>query len=77
MFESLLVCDTLTLDRLLATHLAVDENMATSTQNQAFHTVLFLYKEVLKQDLDLKVDAVRAKKYAYQLGKFSIKAKVT
>ena len=28
-------------------------------------TFLFLYKEVLKQDLDLKVDAVRAKKSKY------------
>ncbi|MBW4667169.1 MAG: tyrosine-type recombinase/integrase [Cyanomargarita calcarea GSE-NOS-MK-12-04C] len=28
-------------------------------------TILFLYKEVLKQDLDLKVDAVRAKKSKY------------
>ena len=44
------------------THLAVNENVAASTQNQALHAVLFLYKEVLKQDLDLKVDAVRAKK---------------
>jgi len=26
---------------------------------------LFFYKEVLKQDLDLKVDAVRAKKSNY------------
>ncbi|MBW4643744.1 MAG: integron integrase [Goleter apudmare HA4340-LM2] len=47
------------------THLAVHENVAASTQNQALHAVLFLYKEVLKQDLDLKVDAVRAKKSKY------------
>jgi len=40
------------------THLAVNENVAASTQNQALHAVLFLYKKVLKQDLDLKVDAV-------------------
>lgn len=39
--------------------------MAISTQNQALHAVIFLYKEVLKQDLDLKVDAVRAKKPKY------------
>ncbi|PMB17675.1 phage integrase N-terminal SAM-like domain-containing protein, partial [Fischerella thermalis] len=31
------------------THLAVNENVAASTQNQALHAVLFLYKEVLKQ----------------------------
>ena len=47
------------------THLAVNENVAASTQNQALHAVLFLYKEVLKQDLDLKVDAVHAKKSKY------------
>ncbi|MBD1929498.1 phage integrase N-terminal SAM-like domain-containing protein [Trichocoleus sp. FACHB-90] len=47
------------------THLAVNENVAASTQNQALHAVSFLYKEVLKQDLDLKVDAVRAKKSNY------------
>ncbi len=47
------------------THLAVQENVAASTQNQALHAILFLYKEVLKQDLDLKVDAVRAKKSKY------------
>jgi integrase len=49
------------------THLAVNENVAASMQNQALHAVLFLYKEVLKQDLDLKVDAVRAKKSKYLL----------
>ncbi len=47
------------------THLAVNENVAASTQNQALYAVLFLYKEVLKQDLDWKVDAVRAKKSNY------------
>jgi len=47
------------------THLAVHENVAASTQNQALHAVLFLYREVLKQDLDLKVDALRAKKSKY------------
>jgi hypothetical protein len=48
------------------TDLAVSENVAASTQNQALHAVLFLYKEVLKQDLDLKVDALRAKKSKYK-----------
>ncbi|RUR76791.1 phage integrase N-terminal SAM-like domain-containing protein [Chlorogloeopsis fritschii PCC 9212] len=46
-------------------HLAVNENVAASMQNQALHAILFLYREVLKQDLDLKVDAVRAKKSKY------------
>ena len=43
------------------THLAVDENVAASTQNQAFSALLFLYREVLHQELGL-VDAMRAKK---------------
>ena len=47
------------------THLAVEENVAASTQNQALNAILFLYKEVLKQELDLKVDAVRAKRSRY------------
>lgn len=32
------------------THLAVNENVAASTQKQALRAVLFLYKEVLKKD---------------------------
>jgi integron integrase len=47
------------------THLAVKENVAASTQNQALNAILFLYKEVLKQELDLRVDAVRAKRTRY------------
>ena len=30
-------------------HLAVDRNMAASTQNQALSVILFLYREVLNQ----------------------------
>jgi Phage integrase, N-terminal SAM-like domain len=44
------------------TDLAVNQKVAASTQNQTLNAILFLYKEVLKQDLDLKVDAVRAKR---------------
>ncbi|BAY34103.1 putative transposase [Nostoc carneum NIES-2107] len=47
------------------TDLAVNRKVAASTQNQALNTILFLYREVLKQDLDLKVDAVRAKPSKY------------
>ncbi len=47
------------------THIAVNENVAASTQNQALYAVLFLYKQVLKQDLNLKIDAVSAKKYKH------------
>jgi integron integrase len=44
------------------THLAVDENVAASTQNQALCAILFLYKHVLQQELDLCLDTVRAKR---------------
>jgi site-specific recombinase XerD len=47
------------------TDLAVNQKVAASTQNQALNAILFLYKEVLKQDLDLQVDAVRAKRSKY------------
>ena len=36
------------------TYLVVNENVAASTQNQTLRAVLFLYREVLKQDLDLR-----------------------
>ena len=49
----------------LLTHIAVNEKVAASTQNQALYAILFLYREVMKQELDLKVDAVRAKKSKY------------
>ncbi len=44
------------------THLAVDQNVAASTQNQAFSALLFLYREVLRKDLDFPIDSARAKK---------------
>jgi integron integrase len=43
------------------THLAVEQNVAASTQNQALSALLFLYREVLETELG-PVDAVRAKK---------------
>ena len=43
------------------THLAVDENVAASTQNQAFSAILFMYHNVLDKPLE-NVDALRAKK---------------
>ena len=43
------------------THLAVKENVAASTQNQALSALLFLYREVLHQELR-PVDALRAKR---------------
>ncbi len=43
-------------------HLGVRENVAASTQNQAFAALLFLYRYVLEQDLGNVADVVRAKK---------------
>ncbi len=53
------------------THLAVKENvaastqnqaLAASTQNQALSALWFLYRKVLPQDLDSPIDALRARK---------------
>jgi len=44
------------------THLAVENNVAASTQNQALNALLFLYKHVLKEPLAQGIDAIRAKK---------------
>jgi integron integrase len=42
--------------------LAVEQNVAPSTQNQALSALLFLYRNVLKIELSGAVDAVRAQK---------------
>lgn len=47
--------------QMFLTHLAVVENVAASTQNQALAGILFLYRNVLGIELQ-NVDAVRAKK---------------
>jgi len=44
------------------THLAVDQNMAASTQNQALSALLFLYREVLEQEFHGPIDQIRAKR---------------
>jgi len=46
------------------TDLAVTRNVAAATQNQALAAILFLYKEVLGQELPWLNDVVRAKKPA-------------
>jgi integron integrase len=43
------------------TDLAVDDHVSASTQNQAFHALLFLYQQVLDKPLP-RLDAVRAKR---------------
>ena len=47
------------------THLAVEKQVSASTQNQAFSAVLFLYRQVLHQDLGSSINAVRAKPSRY------------
>jgi hypothetical protein len=37
-------------------HLAVQEQVAASTQNHALSAILFLYREVLRQELDTSID---------------------
>lgn len=46
---------------MFLTDLAVKGHVAASTQNQAFHSLLFLYQRVLKMELP-QLDAVRAKR---------------
>lgn len=43
-------------------HLAVNLRVASSTQNQAFNALLFLYRNVLGIELNEKIQAIRAKK---------------
>jgi site-specific recombinase XerD len=44
------------------TDLAVNGNVAASTQNQAMNALVFLYKRVLNHPMDGRIDAMRAKK---------------
>src|SRR4051812_3502106 len=43
-------------------HLATEQKVAASTQNQALSAVLFLYRVVLDQPLDWVDDVIRAQK---------------
>lgn len=43
------------------THLAVEDGVSASTQNQALNALVFLYREVLGQDLGELPNAVRAR----------------
>ena len=40
------------------THLAVNKKASSSTRNQAMNALVFLYRKVLKKQLDEKIDAV-------------------
>jgi integron integrase len=47
------------------THLAVDQQVAASTQNQALSAVLFLYRRVLDMDVETELKSVRARRSKY------------
>lgn len=47
------------------THLAVEGNVATATQNQAMNALVFLYKRVLRQAMEAPINAVCADKKAH------------
>ena len=42
-------------------HLAVEQHVAASTQNQALNALVFLYKQVLQKGLE-SIDAARARR---------------
>jgi site-specific recombinase XerD len=44
------------------THLAVEGNVTATTQNQALSAMVFLYGQVLHQELDGDINAIRAKR---------------
>jgi len=47
------------------TFLAVKKNVSSSTQNQAFNALLFIYRHILKKEPGILKDTVRAKKKPY------------
>ena len=47
--------------KLFLTHLAVEQKVAGGTQNQAFNSIIFLFKNVFKKELEDIKDTVRAK----------------
>lgn len=55
---------TLSAEEIVAflSYLAVKEQVAASTQNQALSALLFLYRDVLNVDVELALHAVRAKR---------------
>ena len=52
--------------RAFLSHLAVDRHVAASTQNVALHALLFLYRNVLRQDLP-EIGALERAKYSRRL----------
>jgi integron integrase len=48
--------------RLFIKHLAVTEEVSSSTQNQALQAIIFLYKNILKKDIDFINEIDRTKR---------------
>jgi integron integrase len=46
-------------------YLATGRNVAAATQNQAMNALIFLYKQVLEQPLEKRIDALRATKHRH------------
>ena len=44
-------------------HLAVKENVSSSTQRQALNALIFLYRHVLDKPIDEKIEHVRARRH--------------
>lgn len=51
--------------RRFLTHLAVDRRVVATTQNQAFNSLLFLYRHILKAEYELGDTVTRAKRSRY------------
>jgi site-specific recombinase XerD len=52
--------------RAFLTHLAVNEHVSASTQNQAFNALLFLYRQVLQQEVP-KIEGVERARHSRRL----------
>jgi hypothetical protein len=48
--------------KTVLSRLAKEANVSASTQNQAFNALLFLYRNVLRMELESPIHALRAKR---------------
>jgi integron integrase len=62
--------------RSFLTHLAVNEKVSASTQNQAFNALLFLYRQVLKAE-PLNIEGVERARHSRRLPVVFTKAEAT
>jgi len=47
---------------MFLSHLAVNRNIAASTQNVALNAIVFMYRKFMKMDISEDIDAIRAKR---------------